>query len=617
METKTEPSAPPSFALPAVTLNEESWGPLEDMYPTEFAGLESIFTHFDKNEYLRPNVADFTRTWHKMSKQKNNEENENLVFKHDAQEEKGFSMVDNVKGAKQKGGGRRFIGRGRRFNNRGVNLMANKGGDIKKNLRTQAVSRFDRRRERMRNRGLRRHDQRHNDTTQRKASITVDAYTWKVVGQFDLKSFEKMKLRAKMTDNQGNVVMGANGQAKEVYSDRAPKGVDLEDGWMGYLDYYDEEYEKVDCKHARGLQLTDRGFFYVTTQDDDVLQHCAEVGIGNVIGTDAILAHLMSAQRSVYPWDVVVKKAGNTVIFDKRADSEIDFLTVNETAYDAPNPEDKVVINRPQRLSVEATRINQNFSQQVLSKGEGNRKHFPRKNPFVDDSDDEEDEEEGEKPNPASTAYRYRKWVVDDEITLVARTELHGLRRQRDQTDALMTTYALNEYTHASGSDWRHKLDLQHGAVFASELKNNACKLWKWTAQTLLAGADTMKLGYVSRRKATSTDSHVVLGTHFYNPRVLADQIGLNPLNIWGILQTLVRTIRAQPDGKFVIHKDPNKPVVMIYSVPLNTFEEEDFDDDDEGEDDDEEGADPKSPGSPDGDASPSGGGGGGSKDAK
>ena len=33
----------------------------------------------------------------------------------------------------------------------------------------------------------------------------------------------------------------------------------------------------------------------------------------------------------------------------------------------------------------------------------------------------------------------------------------------------------------AGGEDWRQKLDVQPGAVLANELKQNACKLAKWT----------------------------------------------------------------------------------------------------------------------------------------
>ena len=39
------------------------------------------------------------------------------------------------------------------------------------------------------------------------------------------------------------------------------------------------------------------------------------------------------------------------------------------------------------------------------------------------------------------------------------------------------------------------KLDSQPGAVLASEIKNNGCKLAKWTVCTLLSGADLTKYG--------------------------------------------------------------------------------------------------------------------------
>jgi len=45
--------------------------------------------------------------------------------------------------------------------------------------------------------------------------------------------------------------------------------------------------------------------------------------------------------------------------------------------------------------------------------------------------------------------------------------------------------------------DWRAKLDTQRGAVLATELKNNSCKIAKWTASSQLAGSDIVKFGYV------------------------------------------------------------------------------------------------------------------------
>ena len=59
----------------------------------------------------------------------------------------------------------------------------------------------------------------------------------------------------------------------------------------------------------------------------------------------------------------------------------------------------------------------------------------------------------------------------------------------------------LNEFDHkAQGSggalDWRTKLAGQRGAVVATEMKNNSCKLARWTMQSIMAKADVMKLGY-------------------------------------------------------------------------------------------------------------------------
>lgn len=47
----------------------------------------------------------------------------------------------------------------------------------------------------------------------------------------------------------------------------------------------------------------------------------------------------------------------------------------------------------------------------------------------------------------------------------------------------------------SGGVEWRQKLDTQRGAVLANELKNNACKLAKWTVQALLANSDWIKFG--------------------------------------------------------------------------------------------------------------------------
>lgn len=53
-------------------------------------------------------------------------------------------------------------------------------------------------------------------------------------------------------------------------------------------------------------------------------------------------------------------------------------------------------------------------------------------------------------------------------------------------------TMATHPHSHAhtaatAGVDWRAKLENQRGAVLATELKNNANKMAKWTAAALVA----------------------------------------------------------------------------------------------------------------------------------
>jgi hypothetical protein len=75
-----------------------------------------------------------------------------------------------------------------------------------------------------------------------------------------------------------------------------------------------------------------------------------------------------------------------------------------------------------------------------------------------------------------------------------------------------MPLQALNEFD-LRATDWRKKLESQRGAVLAFETKNNLAKIAKWTMCALLAGADMVKLGYVSRAGPKDNSNHVILGT--------------------------------------------------------------------------------------------------------
>ena len=277
------------------------------------------------------------------------------------------------------------------------------------------------------------------------------------------------------------------------------EGDDL-DGY-GFLHYYDRTYDKQPVKTTeRKLNIIDRAAYNVTTSSDPVIQELAEKDEATIFATDNILSMVMCAPRSVYPWDIVILRQGGKIYLDKRESSALDMVTVNENAADAPlelSEGNKESINSPAALALEATFINHNFANQVVIEAEGNKHKMAHDNPFYNPSEETE--------SLASKAYKYRRFDLslndEEPLNLIVRTELDAIVKSANGDDQFLTIKALNEFDHkAQGSggalDWRTKLISQRGAVIATEMKNNSCKLARWTTQSVLGKADVMKLGY-------------------------------------------------------------------------------------------------------------------------
>lgn len=281
----------------------------------------------------------------------------------------------------------------------------------------------------------------------------------------------------------------------------ADEGEDLDS--FGFLYPYDRSYDKQPVKGAeKKLTAMDRAAYNVTTSSDPIIQELADKDEATIFATDSILSMLMCAPRSVYPWDIVIHHHGNKVFLDKRDNANLDMVTVNENAADAPLDAadgSKDVVNQPAALAEEATYINHNFTNQVVVESETAKLEMSQANPFYNASEDTDP--------PASKVYKYRKFDLstndEDPVYLVVRTEVDAVQKNAiSGEDQLVTIKALNEFdSKAQGSggalDWRTKLVAQRGAVVATEMKNNSCKLARWTVQSILSKSDVMKLGYV------------------------------------------------------------------------------------------------------------------------
>jgi len=315
----------------------------------------------------------------------------------------------------------------------------------------------------------------------------------------------------------------------------------------------------------------------------------------------------MCAPRSVYPWDIVIVREGNNLFFDKRDGGPFDTVTVNENSADPPqdptppnpnNPSDKPAeppsINSATSLSLEATYINQNFGfQTVVENPPPPAVDFAHPNPFYGP---------GETEPLASCGYRYRVFDLgiteDEEMKICVRTEVDAyIPGQGNPTEGqgLVTIRALNEFDpRAQGAggapDWRTKLDTQRGAVVATEMKNNSCKLAKWTVQSILAGVEVMKLGYISRAGPRDNTRHVILSTASMRPTEFAGQLNVSLANGWGIVRTVTDLCMKMPEGKYVLVKDPNRPMIRLYAVPAGTFTAEEEEEEEFSEEQDDSG---------------------------
>ncbi|OLL26767.1 Eukaryotic translation initiation factor 3 subunit D [Neolecta irregularis DAH-3] len=484
-----------------------------------------------------------------------------FAFQQGEEEEGSFSVVDNKSSSKakdpiaRKSADKSRLTRGSSQPGRGgrSNLQRLGGGRLsaQDNRRPQQNNQAGRGR-RM---GWKDYDK---PTKIRDASINIKP-TWKLVDEIEFNRLSKLNLDV------------SQGEDVETY---------------GSLNFYDKSYDKIAPKTERIFQSIDRVQFNPTTTDDPVIQKLAQSDTATIFATDNILSLLMCAPRSVLPWDIIVHREGNKLFLDKRENGPFDYVTVNENAANPPQDDDtiKEVINTSSALRLEATYIVQNFGVQVVSESTQVHK-FQHPDPFYNES---------EETDPlANKGYRYRRFDLsiseEEPLSMIVRTEIDAVLLTPSGETQFLTIKALNEFDSkaagSSGIDWRAKLDSQRGAVVATEMKNNNFKLARWAVQSYLAGADQMKLGlhfscarltirFVSRMNPKDATKHSVVGVCGYRPRDFASQMNLNISNGWGIVRTIVDMCMKMPEGKSVLIKDPNRPLVRVYSTGE---EEEDF----------------------------------------
>jgi hypothetical protein len=73
--------------------------------------------------------------------------------------------------------------------------------------------------------------------------------------------------------------------------------------------------------------------YNVDTLSDPVFQRLAKENAADIFATEVAIAAIMTSAKSLYSWDVIIKKYQDKLFIDKRDEPNmLDLLTVNETS---------------------------------------------------------------------------------------------------------------------------------------------------------------------------------------------------------------------------------------------------------------------------------------------
>ena len=99
-------------------------------------------------------------------------------------------------------------------------------------------------------------------------------------------------------------------------------------------------------------------------------------------------------------------------------------------------------------------------------------------------------------------------------------------------------------------------------------------KIGKWCCQALVGGVQSIQFGYASRAHAKNNKQHVLIGTQTIRTPDLAKQLNLSEANVWGVVDEILGLLAPLADGKYVLMRSPNEPMLKLFAVPDGSLED-------------------------------------------
>lgn len=299
---------------------------------------------------------------------------------------------------------------------------------------------------------------------------------------------------------------------------------------------------------------------WVSTLQDEVLQmHEAQ---GDVFVSSEILAALMVSPRSKMSWDIfVTKKEDGKLWFDMREESPLQKQQPDEGVA-------KIIIKDAamekymENIRDEATVMDRSFFHFCLD---------PKK-----EAKTGKDSAGRTLEHECSTISQYNRYELAD-YTVVCRCSYDAVDEDGDPV-MVATATQHNPSKSYNNLAWNKDLDVKFAAAKTAVTNNNKFQFARWGIEMILGGAQSIVLGFVTRKFASNAKDHQILKVlHMDRKEYLKRWCHIKDMeNAWGVFDQLVGYFQDEEitEGKYCILRDANKERLSFYKVDERSLDE-------------------------------------------
>jgi translation initiation factor 3 subunit D len=163
------------------------------------------------------------------------------------------------------------------------------------------------------------------------------------------------------------------------------------------------------------------------------------------------------------------------------------------------------------------------------------------------------------------------KWPFGPNRTLLTRAQLHSYENlsiggEEDPDNIKYNNiYTMNQWKFIKGN-WEN-IDTDKTSILSVELTDNTNRVAKWAIQSLLAGADKMKIVFATRQKLGSNLKHKILGASSVTTSGFIDLISFKIDEAWAYVKYFVDYFEKKEDGNYILVRDPMKTSIKIFKI--------------------------------------------------